>query len=191
MITWEDLNMGFKLDDMIGKYKDFARGYLFYVKVDTGTVAGVSLLPDHPYLVSSAKLPAQTIEAIPVPWQGQEYKLGGTSTFEAFDITFKSDVAQELRRNFLVWMNAIHNPVSNEHGLPGNYFGQVDLTQLNGQGGPVMSYSLVNAFPTAIGEVSLDYSTKEISTFNVTFTYQYHVMEGISGGVPATPVSLS
>ena len=25
--------MGFNLDDMIGKYKDFARGYLFYAKV--------------------------------------------------------------------------------------------------------------------------------------------------------------
>lgn len=180
--------MGFKLDDMIGKYKDFARGYLFYARV----MSPFGIDADHSYLVSSAKLPTQTIEPLNVAWQGNQYNFAGVTTFETFDITFKCDTAQQLRYDFLSWMQQIHDPVSNVHGNPATYMGQVDMTQLNGQGTPVMSYSLVRAFPTSVGEVSLDYSSKEISSFTVTFTYQYHLAENIfDGAVAATPVSLS
>lgn len=179
--------MGFNLDDMIGKYKDFARGYLFYAKV----TSPVGIEADHPYLVSGASLPTQTIEAIPVSWQGNEYKFGGVNTFDAFELTFRADVAQQLRYDFLVWMQQIHDPVSNIHGNPAEYMGQVDMTQLNGQGDGIMSYSLVNAFPSAVSEVSLAYDDKSVSTFSVTFTYQYHIVESIFDGVPATEAVVS
>ena len=180
--------MGFNLDDMIGKYKDFARGYLFYARVN----APFGIEADHPYLVSSARLPTQTIEALNTQWQGNQYNFGGVTTFESFDITFKCDTAQILRHDFLVWMQQIHDPVSNVHGNPAEYMGQIDLTQLSGSGDPVMSYSLIRAFPTSVGEVTLDYTNKEISSFTVSFTYQYHLAENIfDGAVAATPVSLS
>jgi hypothetical protein len=179
--------MGFNLDDMIGKYKDFARGYLFYAKVTSPT----GIEADHPYLVSAATLPAQTIEAIPVPWQGNEYKIGSVNTFDTVELTFRADVAQQLRYDFLSWMQQIHDPVSNEHGNPADYMGQVDMTQLDGKGDGIMSYSLVNAFPSAVGEVTLGYDSKEITTFGVTFTYQYHIVESIYAGVPATEAVVS
>lgn len=167
--------MGFRLDDMIGKYKDFARGYLFYANV-TGPVP---IDADHPYLVNAANLPAQSIEPITTNWQGNEYKIGGTNTFAEFTLTFKADVGQDLRTSFLQWMQQVHDPVSNVHGIPSDYFGTVMLTQINTQGEAVMSYNLVNAWPSGVGEVSLDYGNKEISTFDVTFTYQYHVVDDI------------
>ena len=182
--------MGFKLDAMIGKYKDFARGYLFYAQVDTGPVAGVSIQQDHPYLVKSTTLPKQTIEVGEVDWQGNKYKFGKTSTFDAFTITFRCDTAQALRNEFLIWMKQVHDPVSNIHGNPGSYMGNVDLTQLNGQGEAVTSYKLVNAWPSDVAEITLDYSSTEISEFVVTFTYQYHQVDGIFAGIPATNVSL-
>jgi hypothetical protein len=180
--------MGFRLDDMIGKYKDFARGYLFYAQVTTP--AGVAIQADHPYLVKSTTLPKQTIEQSEVDWQGNKYKFGNTSTFDAITVTFRSDVAQELRREFLRWMQVIHDPVSNIHGNPANYFGQVDLTQLDGQGNPIMSYKLVNAWPNDVAEIGLDYGTKEPSEFAVSFTYQYHVVDSVFDGPPATDVQL-
>lgn len=180
--------MGFNLDDMIGKYKDFARGYLFYANV----TSPVSIDGDHPYLVNSTSLPVQTLETTSTNWQGNEYKFATVNTFDTFEITFKSDVSQGLRRNFLSWMKMIHDPVSNNHGFPGDYFGQVDLTQLNTSGDGVMSYSLINAFPSSVGEVSLDYGTREVSTFSVTFTYQYHVVDDIyDGTVNATEAKVT
>lgn len=168
--------MGFNLDSMVGSYKDFARGYLFYAKVTGG---GVSFDSKHPYLVNSTVLPAQAIEPITTNWQGNEYKIGGVNTFSDFTITFKSDVKNDLRTKFLEWTKEIHNPTTNVHGNPDKYFGQVDLTQLDVEGKPIMSYSLINAWPSSVGEMTLDYSSKEISTFDVVFTYQYHTVDSL------------
>ena len=178
--------MGFNLDSMVGKYKDFARGYLFYAKV---TGKGGTFDKDHPYLVNSTTLPAQSIEPITTNWQGNEYKIGGTNTFSDFTISFKSDTNQSLRTSFLQWMKLIHDPSSNVHGKPMDYFGQVDLTQLDVEGKPIMSYSLINAWPSGVGEVTLDYGTKELSTFDVTFSYQYHVVDSIFDGIAASEAS--
>lgn len=180
--------MGFNLDSMIGAYKDFARGYLFYARVTSPGSAALD--QNHPYLVQSTTLPAQSIEPITTNWQGNEYKIGGTNTFSDFTITFKSDTDQDLRTKFLQWVKAVHDPVSNKHGKPNEYFGQVDLTQIDVNGEKVMSYSLINAWPSGVGEISLDYSNKEISTFDVTFTYQYHVVDAVFDGVPAVPASV-
>jgi len=180
--------MGFKLDDMIGKYKDFARGYLFYAQVSPP--GGIALQSEHPYLVKSTTLPKQTIEVAEVDWQGNKYKFGKNTTFDTLTIVFRSDVQQNLRREFLTWMKKIHDPVSNEHGTPSSYLGTIDLTQLDGKGEPIMSYKLVNAFPSDIAEVTLDYSSKEISEFAVTITYQYHVVDSVFSGPDATNVSI-
>ena len=180
--------MGFNLDDMIGKYKDFARGYLFYAKV----TSPVGIDGDHPYLVSTASLPAQTMETTSTSWQGNEYKFATVNTFDTVEVTFRSDTAQGLRNDFLRWMQKIHDPVSNIHGFPGEYFGQVDMTQLDVSGEGIMSYSLINAFPSAIGEIGLDYGSREISTFTVTFTYQYHVIDTIyDGAIGATEATVT
>jgi len=178
--------MGFKIDDFIGAYSDFSRGYLFYARISNSPV---EILKDHPYLVNTASLPTQTIEAITTKWQGAEYKFGGTNTFAEFTINFKSDTANALRTNFLEWMNKIHDPVSNAHGVPSDYFGQVDLTQLDSDGNSIMNYSLHRAWPSSISEISLDYGNKEISSFDVVFTYQYHVIDDIQAGPSATEAS--
>lgn len=178
--------MGFNLDDMIGAYKDFARGYLFYATVHK---SGQPIFKDHTYLVSSTRLPASTLGELTSEWQGNTYKLGGTQTFEDFTITFKSDPEQSLRRAFLQWMTEIHNPVNNVHGVPGpvgeGYFGTVMVSQLGGDGNPIMNYQLINAWPASVTEVSLDYGTKEVSTFDVSFKYQYHLVDEVGGNSQA------
>jgi len=168
--------MGFNLDDMIGKYSDYARGYLFYAQI-TNPKGGVP--GDHPYLVSSTQLPTQTLGTTEVQWQGSVYKFGTTHEFETIDITFRSDTDQELRRSFLRWQQIAHDPVTNMHGNPIDYFGTVGLSQLDGKGEPIMKYDLINCFPSVVGEISLDYSSKEVSTFSVTFVYQYHTVDDV------------
>ena len=185
--------MGFSIDHLIGAYKDFARGYLFYAQVDFPAVAQFAGLgvTGHSYLVSSTQLPPQTIETTPVAWQGMEYKVPTTQTFDNHDITFKSDQGQDLRRAFLNWMAGMHDPFTNTSVLTTGgqnlaYMSLVKLTQLNGNQQPIMTYNLINAFPVTVGEISLDYTSKEVSTFTVSFAYQYHTTDGV-GVAPAIP----
>jgi hypothetical protein len=183
--------MGFNLDSMIGKHKDYARNYQFYAKI---AASPVTFDENHSYLVTSTSLPAHTIDVLSTKWQGMEYKVAGTHTFAEFTLTFRSDTAQDIRRKFAQWQTKIHNPLTNEHGMPGNsggYFGTISLSQIDGKGTPIMTYEMVGAWPSAIAEVGLDYGTKEFSTFAVTFNYQYFKVDDVFGGQKATPVKLS
>lgn len=175
--------MGFNLDDLMGQYKDYMRAYLFYCKILAAPIGSLVSM-NHHYLVNSATLPPQNIEEIPVNWQGNIYKLASTNVFDDYAVTFRSDAAHELRRNFLRWSAAIHNPVTNVHGNPGpgGYFGTVALDHLNKDGEPQMTYNLIGAWPKTVTEVSLAYDSKEIATFDVTFAYQYHTVDDVFGG---------
>lgn len=173
--------MGFNIDSMVSRYSDFARGYLFYAQITNSPIGGV-LSSDHPYLVNASSLPAQSIEEISTDFQGMAYKIGATNTFEDFNITFKCDTAQDVRKAFLEWMSLVHNPVTNVHGVPSEYMGQVGLTQLNVNGDAIIRYDLVKAWPSNVGEITLDYSDKSISTFDVTFKYLYHVIDTVADG---------
>lgn len=179
--------MGFSIDHLVGVYKDFARGYLFYAEVVWPVGLAVGGIPTHQFLVSSTQLPPNTIDTTEVNWQGMKYNVPTTQTFENHTITFKSDHGQELRKSFLRWMKGMHDPVTNTQvlstgGQTLGYAGVVKLTQLDGNQQPVMTYNLINAFPVSVGEIALDYGTKEISTFNVDFSYQYHVASDVDVG---------
>lgn len=160
---------------------DYARNYLFYAAVSIPILPYFSTA-HHSFLVSSASLPASNIEEMTTDWQGMTYKLGATQTFEDYTLTFKCDDAQILRSQFVTWTNLIHNPATNLHGIPRTYMGKVGLTQINPQNIPIMSYDLLYAWPKTVGEITLEHSSKEISTFDVTFSYLYHISDPIATG---------
>lgn len=180
---------GFSLQEMMSKNKDFARGYLFYVFIDwpSGTLKGGLDSDKTRYLVRSTNLPSSAVEVATTNWQGNAYKLGTTQTFEDFTITFNVDIGDNIRHSFLKWTELIHNAVNNEHGKPqeGNpYMKEVRIWHLNQEkGDPVMDYRLVGAWPSTVGQIALDYATKDVATFDITFTYQYHTT-GSTGNAP-------
>jgi hypothetical protein len=181
--------MGFDIGGLVSQAGDYARNYLFYAQISQSPV-GIEFSKTHMYLVSTAKLPAQTIEEISTDWQGMAYKIGGTTSFETLDIEFKCDPAQALRSQFLNWMRLVHDPISNIHGIPAVYFGKVGLSQLDGLGQPTASYDLIHAWPSTVSDVTLDYSDKSISKFTVTFTYLYHTMNTIFPTLPAAGATM-
>jgi hypothetical protein len=38
----------------------------------------------------------------------------------------------------------------------------------------IMTYNLIKAWPSSVGELALDYGSQDVATFDVTFAYQYH-----------------
>lgn len=158
----------FELSGFISSYSDFARAYLFECKID-GFDPG-----DHDFLVKSTKLPETNIAEITTDWQGNLYKIGGTTEFADFTISFNMDDKGALRKSFIKWCKDVHDPETNIHGAPTSYFKDITLKHLDGKGSPTLTYKLIQSWPKSVGEVALDYSTKEVATFDVTFAYQYH-----------------
>jgi len=167
---------GFNLDTFRANLNVGARSYLFY------------MLPNIPggdnrkagFLVRSTSLPASSIEVATIPWQGYSYKLGTKQTFAEWSVTFTLDSPDVVRSAYLRWMDDIHNASTNVHGLPVTYMmdQHVELLTPDG-GGTVALYKLVGAWPSSVGEVTLDYSGSDIATFQVSYNYQYHEVIGL------------
>jgi hypothetical protein len=178
---------GYALQDLISNAKDYSRGYLFYLDINAMPVGGITR--DLRYLVRTTNLPASTIEVATTNWQGNAYKLGTTQTFEDLTVSFNADVNDNIRHTMLNWVELVHNASSNVHGGPQTgaaYMTTVTLQHLSHQdrNQPISTYKLIGAYPTVVGQMSLDYANKDVAQFDVTFTYQYHTT-GVTDAPPA------
>ena len=51
----------------------------------------------------------------------------------------------------------------------------VELLGLDGE--PLLKYKLVGAWPGEVAAVNLDYATNDTAQFDISFRYQYHVVD--------------
>lgn len=158
----------FDISKFMSHYDDFARTYLFNCKIDNMEKN------INPFLVKATKLPEHTLAELEADWQGLKYTIASSMEKGDFNITFYMDKNGEPRREFVKWSERIHDPEHNVYGNPKDYMKDITLTMLNGQNKNIIGYHIIGAWPKSIGEVTLDYSTKEIATFDVTFAYQFH-----------------
>jgi hypothetical protein len=173
----------FDLESFRTNFQTGAKAYLFYIKLDFPSRVPRWVSTDKAvYLVRSSTTPDFNIEEIPVNWQGYDYKIGGKLTFSEWVVTFNVDIDAALHKQFFEWMKLIHDPQTNVHTNPDQYF-QTQRVQLLGPTGlPVLTYKLVGAWPRTVGQITLDYAQNEIATFDITFVYQYHVIEETQTG---------
>ena len=162
----------FNIDSFKANFVNGAKQYLFYIYLDNPIASGN--MDKNVYLVSASSLPEGTIDPIETQWQGQTYKFGSTHTFADWNVTFKVDAKARIRTEFEDWQKIIHDPETNIHGNPSDYMRTQKITMLDGVGTPIKSKLLVDAWPTTMSEITLDYASKEIATFDVTFSYLYY-----------------
>jgi len=173
--------MGIRIMDVKSATGDYARAYLFrvyFTSAPVGITGGETMTS---YLVRATSLPESTIEAIEVPYQGQVQKIASTQTFAEWSVTFNLDYAGELRKSFLEWQRMIHDPVTNIHTIPRQYYGTVKAELLYGITGsietPSTVYTINDAWPSSVGALDLAQDNKEVAQFDVTFTYNWHEVE--------------
>ena len=179
---------GFLTSFKAGVDGNFARAYLFYATI-TRQPIGLTSLAKQKYLVRSTSMPQSTIEQIEVPFQGMLYKMASTSTFDTWECTFNADNDMKLRKYFVDWMKLVHDPKTNKHGSPENYYGEIQIDMLNpfqtfdNTSDPKIKYksTLFQCWPSVVGAIDLAYDSKEIAQFPVTLTYGWHEEETIAG----------
>ena len=170
---------GFHVDNLKGKIKSFTRGYLFNVYFTNVPSVEALASDETKFLVRSSSTPEATIDPIEIPWQGQTYKIGSTHTFGDWSCTFMVDGNAELLKNFYKWQKNVHNLDTNVHGVPEDYLGEATVELLNVEGKSTIKYELHQLWPTAVAGVEIAQDSKEVSTVDVTFAYQWHTIEGL------------
>lgn len=168
---------GFDIDSFRANFQAGARAYLFQCKPMFPLQVTNSDTDQATYLVRSSSLPLSTLEEIPVNWQGHDYKMAGKYTFTDWIITFNVDQDADILKWYIDWQRLILDPTSNQHGAPADYMVDQVVELLGLDGEPLLKYKLVGAWPGEVAAVNLDYATNDTAQFDISFRYQYHVVD--------------
>jgi hypothetical protein len=160
--------------------------------VTLGVVAGARAQ----FLCKAAQLPASTIETLPVLYRGRPVNFAGERTFQPWTVTVYNDTTFGIRNALEQWQSGIQNyNTTNGRVNPTDYQVDLNVHQLDRNGAIIKSYKFVDAFPTTISAIGLDYEQQNaIEQFDVEFQYNFFTSAtgaasgfGVSVGID-TPV---
>ena len=139
--------------------------------VTLGVVAGQRAQ----FLCKAAQLPASTIETLPVLYRGRPVNFAGERTFQPWTVTIYNDTTFGIRNALEQWQSGIQNyNTTNGRVNPTDYLVDLNVHQLDRNGAIIKSYKFVDAFPTTISAVGLDYEQQNaIEQFDVEFQYNF------------------
>jgi hypothetical protein len=139
--------------------------------VTLGVVAGQRAQ----FLCKAAQLPASTIETLPVLYRGRPVNFAGERTFQPWTVTIYNDTTFGIRNALEQWQSGIQNyNTTNGRTNPTDYQVDLNVHQLDRNGAIIKSYKFVDAVPTNIAAVPLDFETQNaIEQFDVEFTYNF------------------
>jgi hypothetical protein len=150
--------------------------------VTAGVVAGQQAQ----FLCKAAQLPGSTIDTVPIQYRGRAINFAGERTFAPWSIQVYNDTNFNIRNAMEQWQAGIQNYGTTQGRVnPRDY--QVDMAvhQLDRNGATVKSYRFVDAFPTVLGPVALDYdAVNTLEIFDVEFVFNYftsNTTEGAAG----------
>jgi hypothetical protein len=171
----------------------------------TGFFSGINFSSplDIKYLMKSTSFPESTVETLTHFYQGTEYKAAGSRRFSDWTVTLNCDPDSNIRVACEMWMSMAHaitglgaglpttvpgipfdiptidfqvqNPGEGLTGMDGYYTDQI-FSMKEQDGGYAASVVLIDSWPKSIGPISLDYSSQEVASFDITFAYQYHMI---------------
>ena len=127
------------------------------------------------FLCKAAQLPASTIETLPVLYRGRPVNFAGERTFQPWTVTIYNDTTFGIRNALEQWQSGIQNyNTTNGRVNPTDYQVDLNVHQLDRNGAIIKSYKFVDAFPTTISAVGLDYEQQNaIEQFDVEFQYNF------------------
>ena len=154
-----------------------ARANQFRVELTfpTYVTAGAAVGLQAQFLCKAATLPASVIDNIPVQYRGRAVNFAGEKTFQPWTVSVYNDTTFNIRNAMEKWSNGVQNNAATT-GITNPLRYQADLMvhQLDRSGAIVKTYKFIDAYPTNVGPIAVDYETvNQIEMFDVEFHYNY------------------
>lgn len=123
------------------------------------------------YKCISTTIPGSQIEQVPLEIHGVKLNYAGRRVWGGtWEATFIESRDSNTRQQFLTWMDLMRSWVTNTGMYKSVYAVPIELALYDDLPTIVRSIKLVNAFPTQLGDVTLDQSAGIIQ-YQVTFSY--------------------
>ena len=163
-----------------------ARAGLFEVEMNIPqslvTNSGTRVKDKFRFSCSATTIPPGTIEVSEVSYMGRLFKLPGGRVFDEWVTTGLNDEDFLIRDSIEQWMDELNGNTTNRDNVianSGNSMQNLVVTQFAKDGAPIRKYVLVDAWPSAVGEVALDWAeSSTIQTFDITWNFQWWESRG-------------
>jgi hypothetical protein len=127
-----------------------------------------------PYLVRSTALPESSFEEVVIPYPGLPLKMAGSRSFGDWSVSFNVDAECTLINAFQSWHTLIYDPSSHIPTSRSTYAIDQDLFILDNDGIATQHFKLRNAWPKVVHQIAFDYSSSDLATMDVTFSYDFY-----------------
>lgn len=163
-----------------------------------GTTKGNETDEAFTFLCKAANLPGMSVGTAQASYFGRKINFAGDREFQPWECTVYTDEDFTVRNALEAWQNRMNLLDHDTNAVDGmcdqkTFYVDITVTALgkdgnlcgHGEGdgnGGLKSYTLKNAFPSSIGEISLGYDQNDqIAEYQVTFTYDYFVTDKLQG----------
>lgn len=125
-------------------------------------------------MAAQVSLPSRMLELMEVRTYGPKQKLPfGVSATETVSMLFLSSSWYAERHYFELWQSIIANFRSNTMNYPNEYLGRVEIITLDREGNEGYKVMLEEAFPSAVQQIDLSYSTNNTPVYTpVSWSYR-------------------
>ena len=170
----------FSIDTFTSKFTDGgALASLFKAKLlSTKGTSGDVGTGDFEFLCKATTLPGDTIDVATITYMGRGINIPSNRAAVQWTTTIYNDEKMKTRNNIESWMEKLNSHSTNKrtNGMQRilDYTGSLTVEQLSKtDSGPTKTYTFVNAWPSAVGEITVDWETNDIQTYDVTWEFSY------------------
>ena len=138
-----------------------------------------SSIQDFKFLCKATTLPGDTIDVATVTYMGRGINIPSNRAAVQWTTTVYNDEGMEIRNNVESWMEQLNSHKTNVRAsamtqiqsytgtLKVKTFGKASSSRI------LKSYEFMDAWPSAIGEITVDWETNDIQTYDVTWEFSY------------------
>ena len=130
--------------------------------------------------VNSLTIPSTENETIVINYKSQQtIHVGRDSSAHTFTVSFRDGIDAAIYKFFKNWKENGLNSMNTGAGFNRDvYAAEANIRLMENDSETVtVTHNFTKVFPTSIGDMSLDYSSSEVATFDVTFSYDVHNVE--------------
>jgi hypothetical protein len=134
---------------------------------------------DFEFLCKATTLPGDTIDVATVTYMGRGINIPSNRAATQWTTTIYNDEYMATRNHVENWMEQLNSHRSNKRaaGMQRilDYTGQLSVSQLSKMDSSTETkdYVFMNAWPSAIGEIAVDWETNDIQTYDITWEFAY------------------
>lgn len=170
---------GFSIDRFTAKLKDGgALASLFQAEI-TKSGGTMGKVEDFSFLCKAANFPTSALSETTLTYMGRPFRIPGNRDPQDWTTTIYNDENFEIRNHLENWMERINSQRSNVRtsGLNkiNSYTGTLKIHQLmkTDYESRTKSYEFVECWPMTLAEITTDWETNEIQTYDVTWAFSY------------------